>query len=128
MGGDSRAYFYRHPTGLVQLTHDRSLVAALVEVGVIQPEEAYAHPGRNQIYRYVGRNAALEVDTKSVPLAAGDRLLLCSDGLREMVHDPQIAGILASPLRDPSETADRLVQAALANGGEDNIGVIVVQV
>ncbi|WP_220210541.1 PP2C family protein-serine/threonine phosphatase [Reticulibacter mediterranei] len=126
--GDSRAYLYRQPTGLIQLTHDHSLVAALVEVGAIQPEEVYTHPGRNQIYRYVGRTATVEVDIESVPLAAGDRLLLCSDGLWEMVRDPQIADILARPVRDPSETADRLVQAALTGGGEDNVGVIVVQV
>lgn len=126
--GDSRAYLYRQPTGLIQLTHDHSLVAALVDVGAIQPEEVYTHPGRNQIYRYVGRNATVEVDTGSVPLAAGDRLLLCSDGLWEMVHDPQIAEILARPARDPSETADRLIQAALTGGGEDNVGVIVIQV
>jgi serine/threonine protein phosphatase PrpC len=126
--GDSRAYLYRTSSGLLQLTHDHSLVAALVEVGSIRPEEVYRHPGRNQIYRYLGRRRGLDVDTDVVSLVAGDTLLLCSDGLWEMVHDPQIEDILAHPTQDPTEVADTLVQAALAGGGEDNIGVIIVQV
>ena len=70
----------------------------------------------------------MEVDTHAVPLAAGDILLFCSDGLWEMVRDRQIAAILTTPIPDPSHKAHRLVQAALAGGGVDNISVIVVQV
>jgi serine/threonine protein phosphatase PrpC len=126
--GDSRAYLYRKPDGLRQLTHDHSLVAALIEVGAIKPEEAYQHPGRNQIYRYLGQRQSLEVETHVVSLAVGDTVLLCSDGLWEMVRDPQIADILAQPAKNPAAMADRLVQAALTGGGEDNIGVIVARV
>lgn len=126
--GDSRAYLYRNRDGLRQLTHDHSLVAALVEAGVITPEEAYQHPGRNQIYRYLGQRQSLEVEMDVVPLAVGDTVLLCSDGLWEMVRDPQIADILARPAKNPSAQADSLVQAALTGGGEDNIGLIVVRV
>jgi len=126
--GDSRCYLYREPGGLSQITHDHSLVAALVTAGAIQPEEIYTHPRRNLIYRCLGEKASVEVDACAVPLAAGDILLFCSDGLWEMVRDQQIVAILTSPMPDPSQHAHALLQAALASGGEDNVSVIVVQV
>jgi len=126
--GDSRCYLYREPGGLSQITHDHSLVAALVTAGAIQPEEIYTHPRRNLIYRCLGEKASVEVDACAVPLATGDILLFCSDGLWEMVRDQQIVAILTSPMPDPSQHAHALLQAALASGGEDNVSVIVVQV
>lgn len=126
--GDSRLYLYRKPTGLAQLTHDHSVVAALVEAGIIAPDDIYTHPRRNQIYRSLGDEATVEVDTATVPLAAGDILLLCSDGLWEMVRDQQISAILTASLPAPTDTAHALVQAALAGGGEDNVSAIVAQV
>ncbi len=85
------------------------------------------HPRRNLIYRCLGEKSTVEVDTCEVPLAAGDILLLCSDGLWEMVRDQQIAAILTLPTPDPSQTAHALMQAALAGGGEDNVSAIVVK-
>jgi serine/threonine protein phosphatase PrpC len=126
--GDSRLYLYHEPARLVQITHDHSIVAILVEEGLIAPDDIYTHPRRNQIYRSLGDEARVEVDTSVVPLAAGDTLLLCSDGLWEMVRDQQIAAILAAPLSSPSQTAHALIKAALGGGGEDNISAIVARV
>ncbi len=126
--GDSRCYLYRPSAGLSQITHDHSIVAALVDVNVIQPDDIYTHPMRNLIYRSLGEKATVEVDGSTAPLAAGDILLLCSDGLWEMVRDPQIAAILSESAPDPSRTAHTLIQAALAGGGEDNVSAVVVQV
>ncbi len=126
--GDSRLYLYRKADGLSQITRDHSLVAALVTAGAIQPEEVYTHPGRNIIYRSLGERASVEVDTSTLTLADGDILLICSDGLWEMVRDRQIARILKVPAPDPFDIAQALIQAALAAGGEDNVSVIVARV
>jgi serine/threonine protein phosphatase PrpC len=126
--GDSRFYLYREPAGLTQITQDHSLVAALAAAGVIRPEDIYTHPRRNLIYRCLGEKATVEVDTCAVPLAAGDILLLCSDGLWEMVRDRQITDVLTSPMPNPSRTAHALIQAALEGGGVDNVSAIVAKV
>ncbi len=124
--GDSRTYLYREPDGLKKVTNDHSVVASLVEARIIKPDDIYTHPKRNQIYRSLGEKATVEVDSFVVQLQPGDKLLLCSDGLWDMVRDPKIEGVVKSPVPDPRMTADALIQAALEGGGEDNVSVIVV--
>jgi serine/threonine protein phosphatase PrpC len=124
--GDSRTYLYREPDGLTKITQDHSVVASLVEAGIIQPDDIYTHPKRNQIYRSLGEKSVVDVDSFRVLLKAGDKLLLCSDGLWDMVRDPEIQRLMSTPTLDPSKTSQKLIQAALDGGGEDNVSVIVV--
>jgi serine/threonine protein phosphatase PrpC len=124
--GDSRTYLYRPSAGLAQITHDHSVVARLVEEGIITPEEIYTHPKRNQIYRCLGEHAAVEMDAFVVNLQVDDILLLCSDGLWEMVHDDALEKIIGNSCHSPSQISALLVQAALNHGGVDNISVIAV--
>jgi serine/threonine protein phosphatase PrpC len=127
--GDSRTYLYRPEQGLAQLTRDHSTVARLVERGAITYREVYTHPRRNEIYRSLGTKPSVEVDVTCETLQDGDVLLLCSDGLWEMVPDEQqFADILSSSWTSASSMAERLVRLALAVGGLDNIGLVVVQV
>ena len=122
--GDSRTYLYREGE-LSKITQDHSLVATLVEAGYIEPEEIYTHPQRNIIYRALGNKQKFDVDLFQETLQPGDRLLLCSDGLWEMVSDRNMANIIEnSPT--PDAACEQLINAANQNGGKDNIGVVIV--
>lgn len=123
--GDSRTYLLRKGR-LEQITQDHSLVARLVDAQVIKPEQARYHPQRNQIYRSLGQKGDLVVDTFTVPLERGDRLILCCDGLWSMVEERDIQQ-LVEQARTPQDACDALVAAANRAGGEDNISAIVVE-
>ncbi|GAC1567750.1 MAG: hypothetical protein NVS3B14_14750 [Ktedonobacteraceae bacterium] len=125
--GDSRTYIYRQDTGLAQITHDHSLVARLLSVGAISAGDVYTHPDRNKIYRSLGEKDSVQIDWFIEPVRAGDYLLLCSDGLWEMVRDHETEKILKRCLPDVSQASDALVKAALHRGGSDNISVIVAR-
>ena len=122
--GDSRAYLLRDGA-LSQVTEDHSLVEQLVREGQLSPEEAANHPQRAIITRALGIEPDVEVDIYEVDLRPGDRLLLCSDGLTNMVRDQQLEAMLREQ-SDPQQAAEMMVDAANAAGGDDNITVVIV--
>lgn len=126
--GDSRAYLWREGQ-LRPLTADHSVTGALLKQGKIPPEGLYNHPHRHILYRCLGLKPSLEVDIyPSFELQSGDALLLCSDGLWDMVHpDDRLASFLSSGEGSRS-ICQELVAAANEAGGDDNISVILVQV
>jgi len=125
--GDSRTYLLRKGE-LKPLTKDHSLVARLVEAKQIEPEDVYSHPQRNLIYRSLGAgHKNIDVDVFHVDLLAGDTLLLCTDGLWEMVRHEDLKKALSAP-SSPQKICDTLIDLANANGGEDNITAVVVHV
>lgn len=124
--GDSRTYRLRQGH-LEQITRDHSIVARLVEQGYISKEEIYTHDQKSVIYRSLGDRPDVEIDTFPLELLPGDRLLLCSDGLWEMVRDPLIEEVLLERY-DPQQACDRLVELANLSGGEDNISVVVINI
>ncbi len=126
--GDSRTYIYRRDEGLTQITRDHSLVARLVAAGAIAAEDVYTHPDRNKIYRGLGEKDNVQVDWFIEPASSGDYLLLCSDGLWEMVRDHEIEQILKRCLPDVNQASEALIKAALHRGGSDNVSVIVAPV
>ncbi|MGI9022854.1 MAG: Stp1/IreP family PP2C-type Ser/Thr phosphatase [Acidimicrobiales bacterium] len=124
--GDSRVYLFQQGE-LSQLTEDHSLVEELVREGQISRDEARVHPQRSIITRALGMEPQVQVDHLQLIPYQGDRLLLCSDGLTNEVPDDRIESTLRR-IRDPQEAAQELVRLARANGGNDNITVVVVDV
>ncbi len=124
--GDSRGYRLRDGR-LEQVTTDHSLVAELVESGVLTPEEAERHPQRSAITRALGTEPAVEADVFTLDALPGDLFLLCSDGLSDMLSEDQIAAAIETAGRDPAAAGDALVEAANAQGGEDNITVLLFE-
>ena len=121
--GDSRLYLLGD--GLSQVTEDHSYVAAMVRAGEITEEEARFHPDKNMITRAIGVSETVRVDYFEVDLKNGDRILLCSDGLTNMVTDQEIGEILDQ--ESPQQAVDDLIERAIDYGGADNITAIVVE-
>lgn len=125
--GDSRTYLL-HEGKLKAVTKDHSLVAKLVETKQIDPEDVYTHPQRNLIYQSLGAgHKHVEPDVFHVKLQSGDKLLLCSDGLWEMVRPPDLLKALTEQ-DNVQKICDTLIDLANDNGGEDNISAVVVQI
>jgi serine/threonine protein phosphatase PrpC len=122
--GDSRIYCLAGG-GLQQVSVDHSVVQELVDAGEITPGEALTHPERHVITRALGGSGSVEPDYFLLPLAAVERLLLCSDGINGMIDDADIEHVLAT-VPDPTDAAEALVQAALEAGGRDNATAVVV--
>jgi protein phosphatase len=124
--GDSRAYLARNGS-FDRVSTDHSLVEELIQAGDLTPEQAKVDPRRSQITRAVGLEQGVLVDVIELDLSPGDRLLLCSDGLTDMLSEDEIATVLSDEA-DPAAAATRLVDDANAAGGVDNITVIVIDV
>lgn len=122
--GDSRLYIVNKQ--IKQITRDHSLVEEMVRMGGIGREEARNHPDKNIITRAVGASDIVEPDFFTVELEEGDIVLMCSDGLTNMLEDEEIR-MIVSGARDIVEKAYMLVEAANENGGKDNISVILVE-
>lgn len=123
--GDSRVYRLRDGV-LTQLTRDHSQVQWMVDSGLLAPEEADQHPLSNLLLRAVGSEAGLSLDDCIEALHAGDRYLLCSDGLMKELGREDIRRILMETPDSPREAAQALVDAACAAGGRDNVTAVVI--
>lgn len=124
--GDSRLYLL-HKGALVRVTHDHSFVEELVDAGEITADEARVHPSRSVITRALGSDPDMYADHFTIGVEAGERVILCSDGLSSMVTDAEIEDICVTSA-SPQVCADALVSAALIAGGHDNVTVIVVDI
>ena len=124
--GDSRLYHLRD--GIRQITVDHSLVEEMVKSGEIQKEEMRTHPNKNIITRALGTDTTVRPDCFEIEVQEGDVLLLCSDGLSNMLEDEEIEKIIKEHISDMREAGERLVELANEAGGKDNISVVLVRV
>lgn len=124
--GDSRGYLIT-PDAIVQLTDDHSLVNELYKKGQLTEEEANAHPQKNILTRALGTDQRVEVDLISSRWAIGDILLLCTDGLTNLVSDEEILQVMQQDNGSLDDKINRLIERALEEGGNDNITVIALQ-
>ncbi len=126
--GDSRLYVI-NGSEIKQITRDHSLVEEMVRLGGIRREDARLHPDKNIITRAIGAKEEVDVDFFTIELRQGDTILMCSDGLTNMVEDQEIVRILHENRKDKTlvDTAQALIDAANENGGKDNIGIVLVK-
>ena len=122
--GDSRLYLLNED--IRQLSKDHSLVQEMVRLGGLNREEAKHHPDRNIITRAIGAEEKVQIDFFEYRLKKGDIILMCTDGLSNMVEDEEILHIVKCS-RDVVEAVEQLIERAKEHGGSDNIGVIVAE-
>ncbi len=121
--GDSRLYLLNHD--IKQVSKDHSLVQEMVRLGGIKQEDAKNHPDKNIITRAIGAKEQVEVDFYEYRLKKGDMIIMCTDGLSNMVEDTEILHIVKGS-RDIVEAVEELINKANENGGKDNIGIVAV--
>ncbi len=124
--GDSRLYLIND--GIRQVTRDHSLVEEMIRLGEIRPEEARTHPDKNIITRAIGAEETVDIDFFEKELQRGDILLMCSDGLSNMVEDERIGELVRTSGGDLAQKGEALVREANQNGGKDNIAIILVEI
>ncbi len=122
--GDSRAYLLRDGE-MSQVTEDHSMVAEMVRQGMLTEEQAACHPMRNYITRAVGTETEIRADILEIPRRAGDRWLICSDGLHGLVSKGRLRELLGA--EDLDEGADQMIREALDQGGRDNITLVIAE-
>lgn len=122
--GDSRLYLLGD--GIKQITKDHSLVEEMVRMGELEPENARLHPNKNIITRAIGAGDEVSVDFFTIPIERGNRILMCSDGLTNMVEDEQIR-LIIDRQQDLVDGVQQLIACANQNGGKDNIAVILIE-
>ena len=123
--GDSRLYLINDK--IRQLSKDHSLVEEMVRLGGIKAEEARNHPDKNIITRALGAEKTVDVDFFDLKLEKGCTILMCSDGLSNMVEDEKIQEIISDPEADIDQKGSALLREANQNGGKDNIAVVLVE-
>jgi len=122
--GDSRLYIIN--SGIRQITKDHSLVEEMIRLGEIDREDAKNHPDKNIITRAIGAAEEISVDFFEMKLEKDDTVLMCSDGLTNMIDDDEICQIIKNQ-KTPEQKAQKLVETANNNGGKDNIAVIIIE-
>jgi serine/threonine protein phosphatase PrpC len=122
--GDSRLYMAHNDT-MQQMTQDHSYIEELIKNGTLTREEAERHPRKHVITRAIGSSRDLEIDILDFEAQEGDVLLLCTDGLTNMICENEIYNIIKDS--EPQKACEQLIEAAKSKGGEDNITVIVYQ-
>jgi serine/threonine protein phosphatase PrpC len=124
--GDSRAYLW-HEGALTQLTQDHSVTAELIQRGELREEDAAEHPHYGVLTRALGVGSDVEIDRRTLAVGAGDRIVICTDGLFNELSREEIANAMAAG-GDVAEIVDNLIDGAIAHGGHDNISVVVAEV
>lgn len=122
--GDSRAYLFT-PDGMSKITTDHSYVAEMIEAGKLTAEEAETHPYRSVVTRGIGLDKAVSVDTHTLTMTPGSRLLLCTDGVTAMLDDATLAEVVGAH-DEPAAAVAAVIEAANLAGGVDNISAVVV--
>ena len=123
--GDSRLYVIQDH--IRQVTKDHSLVQEMVRMGELRPEEARNHPDKNIITRALGAERTVDIDFFDLKLEPGSTILMCSDGLSNMVEDSKIEEIILKSDTDLTEKGETLVREANRNGGKDNIAIVLIE-
>jgi len=125
--GDSRAYLITSK-GIRQISHDHSLVGELLRQGQITEEQAKTHPRKNMLLRALGQEAIVELQQEDMPLKKGDTILLCTDGLFNLVPDDELFAIVYSHKEDIENAVKDLFELALERGGYDNISACLIRI
>ena len=123
--GDSRLYVVQKQ--IHQITRDHSLVQEMVRMGEISEEEARFHPDKNIITRALGAERTVDVDFFDLQLEPGETILMCSDGLSNMVNDKKMEEIILNPEADLASKGRLLIREANQNGGKDNIAIVLIE-